>query len=212
MATAGYRRTKTLIRPASQLEVVLFILLIAWGAVLLNYILFQLYTAPVLRKVLPPAHEAILQTHLFRILFCTIGASVPVALAVGVGVTFRYFGPIYRFKLYLASIVSGELSKECKIRDGDKLQDLCESINRAAERLRADVRRDRVALRRVEDLIGDLDVYLPETERARAAALLLEIREALALQPALGPAAPSCESADRGKVVASETSEKPSAS
>jgi len=205
MAAPHNRRTKTFIRPTSQLEVVLFILLIAWGSIFLNYVLFQLYSGPFLRKLLPPTHEAILQTHLFRILFCTIGISVPVSVAVGVGVTFRYFGPIHRFKLFLANIVAGELGRECKIRTGDKLHDLCESINRAAERLRADIRRDRIALRHAEDLIGDIQVYLPDGERDRAEALRHEIRDTLALHPALGPATPDEVVTDRPKVSASDS-------
>ena len=204
MATPQNRRSRTFVRPSSQLEVVLFILLIAWGSLLLNYLLFELYSGPLLRKFLPPAYEAIIQTHLFRILFCTIAISVPVSIAVGVHVTFRYFGPVHRFKIFLGEIVAGELGKECRIRTRDKLHDLCEAINRAVERVRADIRRDRIALRHAQDLLADIQVYLPEGEKERAETVAGEIREALSLHPALGPATPADEVPEPSKIAAPE--------
>lgn len=190
MPATWNRRRKRFIRPGSQMEIVLFIVAVSWGSVLVNYVLFQVYLGSFLERILAPAHEAVLQTNLFRILFISLGVAVPVAVAMGVAATFRYFGPIYRFKAFLTDMGRGELGRECRIRGGDRLHDLCHAINRAAERIRADLRRDRLALRHAADFLDALEPDMPEAERSRVAELRAEIREALDLQPALGPAAP----------------------
>ena len=57
-------------------------------------------------------------------------------IAVGILVTFRVAGPVYRFEQHLGSLARGEDPGTCRIRKGDELQDLCASINAAVETLR----------------------------------------------------------------------------
>ena len=61
---------------------------------------------------------------------------LPVLLVVGVLMTFRIVGPIYRFKMYLRQLMAGEVSTPCKIREGDELQDFCDLLNEATKPLR----------------------------------------------------------------------------
>jgi hypothetical protein len=62
---------------------------------------------------------------------------VPVTLGVGILITFRIAGPVYRFEEHLGSIARGEEVGPCRIRKGDQLQGLCVKINAAIEALRA---------------------------------------------------------------------------
>ncbi len=65
----------------------------------------------------------------------TLGVLLPIMLLVGILITHRIAGPIYRFEQHLASIARGENPGVCKIRDGDELHTLCEAINNAVAQL-----------------------------------------------------------------------------
>ncbi len=64
---------------------------------------------------------------------------VPATVCIGVLVTFKLAGPIYRFERYLQAVIRGEAHGPCAIRKGDELQELCDLINAAlaAERARS---------------------------------------------------------------------------
>ena len=71
-----------------------------------------------------------------RLLLATLGLVLPLVFAVGVLITFRVAGPIYRFEQYLSSVARGEQLGPCRLRKGDELVELCEIVNRATEPLR----------------------------------------------------------------------------
>ena len=71
-----------------------------------------------------------------EILLFSFGMLAPLTLAVGVLVTFRIAGPVYRFEKYLQEVKSGKQLGPCKLRDGDELQELCTLINEVTEPLR----------------------------------------------------------------------------
>lgn len=58
---------------------------------------------------------------------------LPAVLIIGVQLTFRIAGPLYRFEHHLRAVTRGEQPGPCKIRKGDDLQELCELINDALE-------------------------------------------------------------------------------
>jgi signal transduction histidine kinase len=68
-------------------------------------------------------------------LLLTLGFLVPLMGYVGLLLTQRIAGPIYRYERYLDSVVAGEHRGPCKIRKGDELQDLCDRINRVTAEL-----------------------------------------------------------------------------
>ena len=74
-------------------------------------------------------------------LLLLLGASflllLPVTLFVGMLVTHRLVGPIYRFEKHLTDLLAGRTSSECHLRKGDELQDLCTLMNRATSALRS---------------------------------------------------------------------------
>lgn len=79
-----------------------------------------------------------LPTLLNRVLLLSIGLLMPMTFVVGVLVTFRIAGPVYRFEQYLGAVARGEKLPDCRLREGDQLKELCEIINEATRPLRAD--------------------------------------------------------------------------
>lgn len=56
---------------------------------------------------------------------------LPATFFVGVLVTRRIAGPIYRIETHLKQVLAGEATGPCRLRQGDELQELCELVNRA---------------------------------------------------------------------------------
>lgn len=68
----------------------------------------------------------------------TLAIVGPSLLVFSILMTFRFAGPLYRIRRHLREIADGEQPGECRLRDGDELQDLCDVLNRAVARLRGD--------------------------------------------------------------------------
>ena len=82
---------------------------------------------------------------ILRAMIGTLLVLVPVMTAVGIVVTNRIAGPVYRLETHLAEIARGAHPEPCRLRKGDELQDLCEVMNEAVDTLRseaADARSD----------------------------------------------------------------------
>lgn len=79
-----------------------------------------------------------LPTLLNRVLLLSIGLLMPMTFVVGVLVTFRIAGPVYRFEQYLGAVARGEKMPDCRLREGDQLQELCGIINEATRPLRTE--------------------------------------------------------------------------
>jgi hypothetical protein len=73
-------------------------------------------------------------------LLISFGLLLPTIVGLGVLVTFRIAGPIFRFKQHLDAVARGEDVGPCRVRRGDLLHDLCASINQAVGTLRADAK------------------------------------------------------------------------
>ena len=68
-------------------------------------------------------------------LLLTLAFLVPLMMGVGLFLTHRIAGPIYRFEQHLRAVASGMHAGDCRIRRGDELHDLCDSINAAVRAL-----------------------------------------------------------------------------
>ena len=80
--------------------------------------------------------QELLPSLMFEVLLFSFGLLLPLIFTVGVLVTFRIAGPVYRFEQYLGQVARGEQNGPCRIRKGDELQDLCDRINEATLVLR----------------------------------------------------------------------------
>lgn len=74
------------------------------------------------------------------VLALSIGICLPLTVCVGVLVTFRIAGPLYRFEKHFEALARGENPGPCRLRKGDQLQGLCGVINGAVDRLRSDAK------------------------------------------------------------------------
>ncbi len=133
-----YKRRIRLIRPRLQLRLIMSITGVAVLALALQYMVFMRVLAAVALSL--PNDGAALMTEisskLLAIAVLTLAMLLPAALLVGVLVTHRIAGPLYRFEVYLKQVLAGEQRGECRLREGDELQDLCALINQvtAAQR------------------------------------------------------------------------------
>jgi hypothetical protein len=71
-------------------------------------------------------------------LLLSLGLLLPAMGVIGVLVTHRIAGPVYRFEQHLKAYARGEDPGVCKIRKGDEFNELCSIINSALERARQD--------------------------------------------------------------------------
>jgi hypothetical protein len=138
MSEKKYKRRIKIIKPELQLKMIcIFVGLSALGillqSVLVAHRLSQLSAdIPVGGQYIVDALPGLLT----EIIIFTFGLVLPLIFAVGVLVTHRIAGPVYRFEQYLGQVVRGEDVGPCRIRKGDELQDLCIVINEAAELIR----------------------------------------------------------------------------
>jgi hypothetical protein len=133
-----YKRRIKLIQPRLQLKLVFVFLSMAASSMLLQFILFTGAVTDVASRL--PSDGLVLVEEMPRLLYRTLlvsfGLFLPMMFFVGVLVTFRFAGPVYRFKMYLKEVIRGEKPADCRLREGDELQDLCVLINQATEPLR----------------------------------------------------------------------------
>jgi len=149
------KRRDRLVRPRLQLRLILAFLGVATTAMLLQFVLFASVISHAASE-LPTDGNILLErttglsTTVFVVSFCVL---LPLCFFVGVLVTFRVAGPLYRFEKYLESVARGEDPGVCRIRKGDDLQEFCVVLNAAMSRLRSrDVLRDaREAARPLEE-------------------------------------------------------------
>ncbi len=131
-------RKKKLINSGLQLKMIVGFLFLACIASLFQVILLNRSIFALSRHM--PTDGDILLAELPNLLVgnmvVTLGVLLPVMFGVGVLITHRIAGPIYRFERHLESIARGEAVGVCRIRAEDELHDLCDKINAAVAHLR----------------------------------------------------------------------------
>ena len=132
------RRRIKLIKPRLQLKLVgVFV-----GLSGLGFLLQSLHVGLRLSELASSVPEggtylmAVMPELPLEILLVSFGMLLPLTIAVGILVTFRIAGPVYRFEKYLTQVINGEEVGPCRIRDGDEFQELCDLINQATAKLR----------------------------------------------------------------------------
>lgn len=123
--------------PKLQLQLVVVCFFFALCAGLLQHILVEHTVGSILER-LPNASAsdaARTSSELFGQLLITIGVMFLFTAGVGILLTFRFAGPLFRFEKHLREIAAGEHTRPCRIREGDQFESLCNAINGAVERL-----------------------------------------------------------------------------
>lgn len=129
------RRKIKLIKPRFQLKLIgVFV-----GLSALGFLLQAMHVALRLSQLsgaMPEGGEhvmAVMPSLPIEILLFSFGMLLPLTTAIGIFVTHRIAGPIYRFEQYLSEVARGERKGPCRIRDGDDFTELCEIINQAVD-------------------------------------------------------------------------------
>lgn len=131
--TSRFTRRVRLIRPSLQLR-----LIGAFGAICgLALITQALVLGALLSHVAAtlPSDAQHLARSIPALVLTALGVSValvlPALLLIGVRVTFRVAGPLYRMQRHLTAVARGERPEPCTIRRTDHLQDFCQTMNAA---------------------------------------------------------------------------------
>ena len=136
-----HSRKKKLVNSRLQLRLTAVFLAVACASILFQVVILNWSLLRFARELGVASNE--LLEGLPGLLLTNIGLTalvlVPTMLFIGIQVTHRIAGPIYRFELFLDGIVDGTETGDCHIRNTDELQDLCVKLNRAVNVLRARV-------------------------------------------------------------------------
>jgi hypothetical protein len=134
-----YKRNKKLIEPKLQLKCALAFACLAGLATIvqslvLNFALFDLAAR------LPGESRTLVASQIPAVLadstLLTIAFLLPVAVLTGIAFSFKVAGPLFAIKRYLGQVIAGEQPGECRIRQGDELQELCDLVNQSTAPLR----------------------------------------------------------------------------
>jgi hypothetical protein len=125
------QRRIRIIRPRLQLRLIASFLGITALALILQYVVFVHFLSDVAARYPDQgAHMlADMAPKLGLVLGLSFGLLLPVTLLVGVLVTHRIAGPVHRLESYLGQVLAGSAREDCRLREGDELQELCGLIN-----------------------------------------------------------------------------------
>ena len=132
MPTRTHQRSRKIVHLAFQLRLIGVFAAVAFGSLLLQLFLLG-FDLRLISQSMPEGNalEREMGGVLLRAFLVAAGMGLPVMIGVGILVSHRIAGPIYRFEQHLDAIARGEAIGPCRIRDGDEFQGLCERINRA---------------------------------------------------------------------------------
>ena len=171
------RRRKKLTRVDLQLKIVFITLFVASLVLLVNFqltlaglwsISSQLTGGYSVNELLESVKASTIRKFLFSVVL-----AVPLAGFVGILYSFKFCGPIYRFKKYFTELKTGRWDERCMLRKGDDLQDVALAINDGIDCLRGRIRQDQAVLQEVEAFLSSA-VFTSDLE---GDALLASIRE-----------------------------------
>ncbi len=135
---ASNKRRIKIIRPKLQMKLTLSFVGLTLLALMLQFMVF-LRAMTSIAVSLPSDQEVLMDAVpevLVQSLLLTFCVVVPLIFLVGVLLTFRIAGPVYRFEAYFKQILRGENPGECRLRQGDELNELCGLINQVTQPMR----------------------------------------------------------------------------
>jgi len=190
------RRKKKFVRADLQVKIVFIALFVASLVLLVN---FQMSLATLWSISSQPAvsvESAVdeIRHELVKKFLISVALTIPLAISVGIIYSFKFSGPIYRFKKYFSELVTGRWDLPCGLRKGDDLWDVCDAINAAVGTLRERIREDHSTLQETRMVLDEVSYTVDENGKARIQALKEKIeREDRVFQQRFIPASPAVE-------------------
>lgn len=152
-ARPRFKRKQYIVRKKFQVKYVGIILLfIFMTAALCSYVVY--YTSMImlgekLANVYPQGRlVSIVKTVNFRILLSIILVS-PLVAVIGIFLSHRIAGPIYRMEKFLFDMAQGNLSNRIVLRKGDELLTLADGINNLSESMKTTVLAQKARLNKI---------------------------------------------------------------
>lgn len=135
-----FKRWNKIPKPRLQLKMVGVFLGISGLSFLLYTLLLGLRLSELATRL--PSGGEHLKEELPRLLALSLAQAclvlLPLIFLVGVAITFRVAGPVYRLERHLERVARGEKVERVRLRDGDELNELAECVNDAVAALGAE--------------------------------------------------------------------------
>ncbi len=108
-------------------------------ALLLQHLLFLRVLSDLIAGVQDDGGTLVQDMHTisWRLLAGAFGLLLPIVILVGIAVTHRWCGPLYRMQQFLRATDQGQRPQDCQLRNGDELKEFCDLINRTTRVLRS---------------------------------------------------------------------------
>lgn len=153
-----FKRTRYLVSTRLQLRYVSLILLFMFlTAVICAYVVYytgMVLLAEKLANVYPQGRVvSIINTVNLRILF-SMALITPLVAIVGIYISHKIAGPIYRMEKFLTDMSSGNLTTRIVLRQGDELVGLADKMNELSSNLRSTIGNQKASL---ESILSELD-------------------------------------------------------
>lgn len=133
MTKSKYKRSRKLINRRLQLRLVGACLAITSIALMLQFLLLGFLVTKSASE-LDGGGGALadqLPAMLLGVLGVTFVLILPAVVLIGIRMTFRFAGPLYRIEQYMLAMSRGEKVGKLSIREDDELHSLCDAINLA---------------------------------------------------------------------------------
>lgn len=142
MAKTRYKRTQYFVAAKFQIKYILYILLFLYlGAAIAGYTVYYTTWITLGEKLanIYPRSRVISIFHtanmalLLRLLLLT-----PLFVYIGIRLSHRIAGPIFRIENYIDKLMSGDYSQDLTLRKGDELQSIADKLSKLSQKLRKD--------------------------------------------------------------------------
>lgn len=136
--THQHKRRIKLILPSFQLRLTAAFVGMSALALIVQMLMFASFMSE-LALELPDGGQylaTLLPGFLGRLSLFSFGLLLPSSIGIGVLITFRIAGPLFRIERHLEEVSRGEDPGPCRLRKGDQLQRLCRLVNEATDTLR----------------------------------------------------------------------------
>ena len=164
-----YKRKQYLVARKFQLKYVgLILLLMFLTATMCSYVVY--YTAMILMgeklaNVYPQGRLiSIVKLVNFRILLSVI-LITPLVAVIGIFLSHRIAGPIFRMEKFLYDMASGNLASRITLRQNDELMTLANGINNLAESMSSSISVQKALVNSISDNIGNIKKEIDSKSR-----------------------------------------------
>ncbi|MBU1084060.1 MAG: hypothetical protein ABIG55_05980 [Candidatus Omnitrophota bacterium] len=158
MGPQKYKRKKYMILMKFQMKYILYILLFLYvGALVAGYTVYWTTWVTLgekLASVYPRGRLIYIFRHANMVLLWRLLLITPVFVFIGIRLSHRIAGPVYRIGMYIDSLLQRDYSKGLKLRKKDELKILAAKMDQLCAGLRADQEK-RASV--VKDVVGELE-------------------------------------------------------